>query len=133
MALSADSDMAQAASQYNNAQGQHTAHLSHELLAAAASFEAAKAYENHVDSNGKLVSCFTPIPIITTTSIHTSYSLPTGKPDSYGKAKEILASFAGAFVDREIETKGLDYIDRENAKRQATVQAQEALANSGQF
>ena len=28
------------------------------------------------------------------------------------------AGFAGAFVDREVESKGLDFIDREKAKYQ---------------
>jgi hypothetical protein len=42
----------------------HKAELSHELIAAAASYEAAKAYESHVAKNGK--------------------------PDSHSKAKEIL-------------------------------------------
>ena len=31
----------------------HKAELSHELLAAAASYEAAKAYEKHCEENGK--------------------------------------------------------------------------------
>ena len=30
-----------------------------------------------------------------------------GKPDSHAKAKEVLAGFAGAFIDREFETKGV--------------------------
>lgn len=30
-----------------------------------------------------------------------------------------MAGFAGAFVDREVETKGLDFIDAERAKYQA--------------
>jgi len=42
-----------------------------------------------------------------------------GKPESHEKAKEIMAGFAGAFVDREVETRGLDFIDREKAKRHA--------------
>ena len=42
-----------------------------------------------------------------------------GNPESHAQAKEIMAGFAGAFIDREIETKGLDFIDRERAKRQA--------------
>jgi hypothetical protein len=28
-----------------------------------------------------------------------------GKPDSHAKAKELVAGFAGAFIDRMIETK----------------------------
>ena len=43
--------------------------------------QAAKAYEKHCEENGK--------------------------PDSHAKAKEILAGFAGAFVDRMVETKGV--------------------------
>lgn len=30
-----------------------------------------------------------------------------GKPDSHAQAKELLAGFAGAFIDREFETKGV--------------------------
>ncbi|KAI6025096.1 hypothetical protein PISMIDRAFT_673030 [Pisolithus microcarpus 441] len=71
----------------------HKASLSHELIAGAASYEAAKAYERHVAENGQ--------------------------PASHAEAKEILAGLAGAFVDREVETRGLDYIDRERVKRHA--------------
>lgn len=42
-----------------------------------------------------------------------------GQPPSHEKAKEILAGLAGAFIDREVETRGLDYVDRERAKRHA--------------
>jgi len=86
-----DSEQAQAYDQVTNAS--HKAELSHELIAAAASYEAAKAYENHVADNGA--------------------------PPSHEKAKEILAGFTGAFVDRIVETKGLDYVDKEIAKHQA--------------
>lgn len=71
----------------------HEASLSHELIAGAASYEAARAYEQHVARNGQ--------------------------PASHAQAKEILAGLAGAFVDREVETRGLDYVDRERAKHQA--------------
>ncbi|KAJ6540325.1 hypothetical protein B0H19DRAFT_1239672 [Mycena capillaripes] len=72
----------------------HNASLTHELIAAAASYEAAKAYENHVAENGQ--------------------------PDSHAKAKELIAGFAGAFVDRTIETRGLDAIDAARAKHEVT-------------
>ncbi|KAF8607007.1 putative phosphoglycerate mutase family protein, partial [Ceratobasidium sp. AG-I] len=85
-----DSDQYAAYDQVQNRP--HEAKWSHELIAGAASYEAAKAYEDHVARNGE--------------------------PDSHAKAKEILAGFAGAFVDREVETRGLDFIDRERAKRQ---------------
>ncbi|KAF5635827.1 phosphoglycerate mutase family [Fusarium sp. NRRL 52700] len=80
---------------------EHKAKLSHELIGGAAAFEAAKAYEEHVARNGK--------------------------PDSHAKAKEFIAGAIGAFVDREVETKGLDFIDREEAKRHGRRHAEEAL------
>ncbi|KAF9567309.1 CipC-like protein [Agrocybe pediades] len=92
-----DSDQAQAYDTVTNSP--HKAELSHELIGAAASYEAMKAYENHVARNGK--------------------------PDSHAQAKELLAGFAGAFIDREVETKGLDFIDKEKAKRHANQQLHE--------
>ncbi|KAI9063233.1 hypothetical protein FKP32DRAFT_1676644 [Trametes sanguinea] len=89
-----ESDEAQAYQQVINTPEEHKASLSHELIAAAASYEAAKAYEQHCEREGK--------------------------PESHEKAKEIMAGFAGAFVDRMVETKGLDFIDREKAKRHAS-------------
>ncbi|KAL2786509.1 hypothetical protein BJX62DRAFT_241947 [Aspergillus germanicus] len=79
---------------------EHRAKMSHELIAGAASFEAMKAYEDHVARNGQ--------------------------PPSHQMAKELLAGFAGAFIDREFETKGLDFLDREKAKRHAHRQLEEA-------
>jgi len=96
--FSDDSDQAQAYDQVT--ERPHEASWSHELIAGAASYEAAKAYENHVAENGQ--------------------------PASHAKAKEILAGFTGAFVDREVETRGLDFIDKEEAKRQANQQLHDA-------
>lgn len=42
-----------------------------------------------------------------------------GKPVNHQFAKELIASFAGAEVDRLAETKGADFVDRERAKRDA--------------
>ncbi|KAF7344758.1 hypothetical protein MVEN_01636700 [Mycena venus] len=89
--FSDDSYEAQAYEEVQNAP--HKASLSHELIAAAASFEAAKAYEKHCEQNGK--------------------------PQSHAMAKELMAGFAGAFIDRMVETKGLDEIDKEKAKHEA--------------
>jgi hypothetical protein len=44
-------------------------------------------------------------------------------------AREILAALAGGFVDREVETKGLDFIDKEKAKHLAKQQVEEQLAS----
>jgi hypothetical protein len=98
--FSNDSDQADAYNEVVNAP--HKATLSHELIAGAASFEAMKAYEKHCEENGQ--------------------------PESHAVAKELLAGFAGAFVDRMAETKGLDFIDRERAKHHAKEQLEEASA-----
>ncbi|KAF7365753.1 1 concanamycin induced protein c [Mycena venus] len=101
--FSGNSDEAQAYDQVKNAEtDEHKAKLSHELIAAAASYEAAKAYEKHCEENGK--------------------------PDSHAKAKEIFAGLSGAFIDRMIETKGLDTIDKQKAKHQAHKKNEEKLA-----
>ncbi|OBZ70448.1 hypothetical protein A0H81_10041 [Grifola frondosa] len=97
--FSDDSDEAQAYDQVVNAP--HKAELSHELIAAAASYEAAKAYEKHCDQNGR--------------------------PQSHEKAKEILAGLTGAFVDRIVETKGLDYVDSARAKHAAKQRTEEIV------
>ena len=59
--------------------------------------------------------------------------LNTGDPGSHQEAKEIAAAFSGAFIDREVETRGMDYIDREKAKRMAQDQNNQAIDQSGQF
>ncbi|EDR09954.1 uncharacterized protein LACBIDRAFT_293775 [Laccaria bicolor S238N-H82] len=102
-----ESDEAKAYETVNNATKEHKAHLSHELIAAAASYEAAKAYQKHCEENGK--------------------------PQSHAKAKEILAGFSGAFVDRLVETKGLDFVDKQKAKHHAKEQAEAALSNAGHY
>ncbi|CAE6458787.1 unnamed protein product [Rhizoctonia solani] len=85
----------------------HEASWSHELIAGAAAFEAAKAYEDHVAANGQ--------------------------PDDHAMAKELLAGFVGAFLDREVETKGLDWYDRKRAERQAQEHAEAALMNNSNY
>ncbi|KAF8522588.1 hypothetical protein BU17DRAFT_44637 [Hysterangium stoloniferum] len=97
--FSDDSEQASAYEEVNNAP--HKASLSHELIAGAAAYEAAKAYENHREKNGQ--------------------------PDSHAKAKEIIAGFAGAFIDRVVETKGLDFIDSQKAKRHAEEHVEVAI------
>ena len=77
--------------------GEHEGSLTHELLAAAASFEAMRMYEQRQREQGETVS--------------------------HGFAKELLAAFVGAEIDKLVETKGLDYLDRDEAKRLATEQA----------
>lgn len=77
---------------------QHEGKFSHELIAGAASFEAAKLFEDRQRREGK--------------------------PVSHAFAKEMLAGIAGGEVDKLFETKGLDYLDRNQAKQQAIQNAQ---------
>ncbi|KDQ64533.1 hypothetical protein JAAARDRAFT_117899 [Jaapia argillacea MUCL 33604] len=100
-----ESDQANAYNEVNASP--HKAHVSHELIAAAASYEAAKAYEKHCEENGK--------------------------PASHAEAKALLASLTGAFVDRIVETKGLDFVDKQKAKHHAKEQAETALSDSGDY
>lgn len=52
-------------------------------------------------------------------------TFPTGKPVSHAFAKELLAGFVGGEVDKLAETKGADWIDREEATRHAKKNAAE--------
>jgi len=82
---------------YNQPQPQdHKSSWTHELISGAAAFEAMKAYENNkgVAGNG-----------------------------DHKFAREMLAAVAAAEVDKLVETKGLDYIDKERAKQNAVQQA----------
>jgi hypothetical protein len=92
------SDEHQAYQKFQDTPDENKAELSHELISGAAAYEAAKAYEDHVAKNGK--------------------------PDSHAKAKELLAGFAGAFIDRELETRGMDFAQREEAKYKAKKRAE---------
>jgi len=66
------------------------------LLPGAAAFEAMRQYEKHEEREGK--------------------------PQSHAFAKELIAGFAGAEADKLFETKGLSFLDREEAKRHARQQ-----------
>ncbi|KAG8887047.1 hypothetical protein FRB98_000626 [Tulasnella sp. 332] len=82
----------------------HKAKLSHEAIAGAAAFEAAKAWEHHKAKNGE--------------------------PPKHEHAKEFLAGLVGVAVDRIVETKGLDAIDKHKAKKEAERLAQEQAASN---
>jgi hypothetical protein len=78
---------------------EHKGKFSHELIAGAASFEAARIFEKDQRKEGK--------------------------PVSHGFAKEMLAGIAGGEVDKLFETKGLDYLDRDRARAEATSRVQQ--------
>lgn len=79
--------------------GEHEGSFTHELIAGAAAYEAAKAYNEHCEKNGK--------------------------PVDHAQAKQLLAGLAGGLVDKLIETKGLDYLDKVKAKKHAEEQLSE--------
>ncbi|KAK9760961.1 hypothetical protein K7432_014511 [Basidiobolus ranarum] len=90
-------ESSQAHQQVYGGGGNHESSLTHEIIAGAAGFEAMKSYENHLRN--------------------------TGEQPSHSLMKEMLAGFASAEVDKLVETKGLDWVDAEKAKRQAKAQA----------
>jgi len=85
--------------QYVQDPQQHKAKLSHELIAGAASYEAMKAYEKKRKAEGD---------------------------HDHSTAREMIAAIAGAEADKMIETKGLNWVDREQARRGAQQQAVQA-------
>jgi hypothetical protein len=56
-----------------------------------------------------------------------------GRPENHAMAKELVAAVTGAFVDRETETHGMDFIDKEKPKYEVRQQAVQGLADSGQL
>ncbi|KAF2826668.1 hypothetical protein CC86DRAFT_445671 [Ophiobolus disseminans] len=77
---------------------QHKSSLGHEVIAGGAAFAGFKAFEDHQRAEGR--------------------------PVSHQFAKELLAGFAGAEIDKLAETRGEDWFDREKAKRQAKEHAE---------
>ncbi|KAJ3275645.1 hypothetical protein HDV01_007648 [Terramyces sp. JEL0728] len=73
----------------NEFEPHHKASLTHEVVAGAAAFEAARLYEQHCAAQGK--------------------------PQSHALAKELFAGFLGAELDKLVETKGMDWIDKKKA------------------
>ncbi|CAA9962836.1 EXS domain-containing protein [Pyrenophora teres f. maculata] len=73
--------------------------LGHEVIAGGAAFAGFKAFEDHQRKEGK--------------------------PVSHAFAKELLAGFAAAEVDKLAETKGEDWFDRERAKHDAKKHAEQ--------
>ncbi|ORZ25053.1 hypothetical protein BCR42DRAFT_399282 [Absidia repens] len=90
----------------SNASEEHKGSLTHEVIAGAAAYQALKAYNEHCEKNGK--------------------------PVEHAKAKQILAGFAGGALDKLVETKGLDFIDKQKAKRQAEDQLESYYDNEHQ-
>ncbi len=73
-------------------------HVTHELVAGAAGFEAMRVYEQHRQANGE--------------------------PVHHAMAKELLAGFAAAEIDKHFEGDLLSHLDRGQAHTQARQQAE---------
>jgi hypothetical protein len=104
---------------YNNDQP-NEASFGHEVVGGAAAFGAMKVFEDHQRKEGSLprfgnLSHHPPQPAY----------LHIGKTVNHAFAKELLAGFAGAEVDRLAETKGEDFVDRERAKHEAKKRSEE--------
>ncbi|KAH7216946.1 uncharacterized protein BKA55DRAFT_546379 [Fusarium redolens] len=80
----------------------HEANWSNQLIGDSAAYGAAQAYEEHCEK--------------------------VGEPDDKEFANELIFGFISAGVYREIETRGLDFIDAESAKEIGRKAAQTALA-----
>ncbi|KAF4764695.1 hypothetical protein N7455_011072 [Penicillium solitum] len=83
---------------YNGDEQHHEGKFSHEFAAGAASFAGMKAYEDHQRKDGK--------------------------PVSHAFAKELLAGIVGGEVDKLVESKGMDWVDREKAQHHAKKNAE---------
>ncbi|KAG9293224.1 hypothetical protein G9A89_010595 [Geosiphon pyriformis] len=78
----------------------HESHVSHQLVAGAAAFEAFKLYEKKRNPS-----------------------------DPHSTAKAALAAIVAAEADKLIETKGLDFVDKQKAKRNANKAAEKLYAD----
>lgn len=77
---------------------EHKAEWTHELIGGASAFAAMKMYNDKKAADGEEVD--------------------------HATAKNILAAFAGVAVDRLVETKGMDWFDKQKAKKHAEEEAQ---------
>ncbi|CAI6305012.1 unnamed protein product [Periconia digitata] len=93
-----DSENAYSQVYENNQFEENKSSFSHELIAGGAAFAGFKAFEDHQRKEGK--------------------------PVSHAFAKELVAGFAAAEVDKLAETKGEDWFDREQAKHNAKKNAE---------
>lgn len=108
--------------QYNNTPDEHKAKISHELIGGAAAYEVRKRPFFWFSPSTPIFSSPSPLNLLTSFQAAKAYEnhcRENGKPESHAEAKEILAGFAGAFIDREFETRGLGFMDREKAKHHA--------------
>jgi Protein of unknown function (DUF3759) len=115
LTIATDSDQAQAHDQIVNSGDDNRPEFTHELAAGGAAFFAAREYEKHCDANGTVSPAQSLRPFANTIS-------SLGKPQSHQEAKELVAGFAGAFADREIEPRMENAYDRRRIQDDAVQQ-----------
>jgi hypothetical protein len=97
-------------------QGEHQSSFTHEAIAGAAGFAG-------IFRNICLVNCILNAHVflksVVALKAYEDHVRSSGEQVSHPMMKEMLAGFAAAEVDKLFETKGLDYLDREKAKRMA--------------
>ncbi|KAJ5887898.1 hypothetical protein N7495_007939 [Penicillium taxi] len=103
-----DNDTPEAKSQkIVNVNNHHNAKWTFELLGGAAAYEAIQAYEDHEAREGKI--------------------------EDRVKAKEFIATAISAYIAREVESKGIDYVDLNKAKYHAQRRCDIRLSHRGRF
>ncbi|CAO3698137.1 hypothetical protein G6F70_005870 [Rhizopus microsporus] len=80
-------------------QEENKAEWTHELLSAAAGFAAMRAYNKKKEEEG------------------------ANPENDHHLAKQMIAALAAASVDHLVETKGMDWVDRHKAKKEAEEEA----------
>jgi hypothetical protein len=90
--------------------------LGHQAVAGVAALAGFKAFEDHQRKEGLSAQLEWP---------HNIYYLLTGKPVSHQFAKEMLAGFAGAEVDKMAQRRGDGWFHREMARHQAQENAKQ--------
>ncbi|KAI9264722.1 hypothetical protein BY458DRAFT_476840 [Sporodiniella umbellata] len=95
---------------YNKIQNEeHKADWTHELLAAAGGFAAMRAYNKKQEEEG------------------------ANPENDHHVAKQMLAALAAASVDHMAESKGMDWVDRQKAKKHAEEEAQKMYSEKTGF
>lgn len=108
---------------YNQPQ-HHRAHHSHEIIAGAVAFMAMRKYEQRectLESSLKFRRNFALRTLTSCTD-----EAANGRPANHHLAKEIIAGLVAAELDHLIETKGMDYIDRQRAHQMAVQHCHDA-------
>ncbi|EEP79518.1 conserved hypothetical protein [Uncinocarpus reesii 1704] len=98
---------------------EHDPKFSHELLAGAASFEGFKLFEDHQRKKGKSTLEF-PFKSMTANA-----AFREGKQMSHQFAKELLAGFVGAEMDKMAQKRKMDPQQHEDARRYAQYNAEQ--------